>query len=88
MPRFVARIVTAAGRRYQLANFSSVNTDQRLVSSDQLQLPNRRTKLLTPSVASVGIQAPVNYNDRVLRYAGRNPASISYFTYPQEFSIL
>jgi hypothetical protein len=32
MPRFVARIVAAAGRRYQLADFSSVNADQRLVS--------------------------------------------------------
>jgi hypothetical protein len=57
---------------------SSVNTNRRLVSADRLQRPNRRTKLLTPSVESAGIQAFVNYSDRVLHYARRFSASMHY----------
>ena len=49
--------------------------------SDRLQLPNRRTKLLTPSVAFAGVQTLVNHNDRVQHYACMNSASIHYFSF-------
>src|SRR5262249_16870322 len=62
-------------------DFSSGNTDRRLVSFDRLQLPNQRTKLLTPSVASAGVQGLVNYNDRVLHYASRFFRSMHYFSF-------
>src|SRR5262249_21589252 len=48
---------------------------------DRFQLPNRRTKLLTPSVAFAGIQTLVNYNDSVKHYAGTNRPSIRYFLF-------
>jgi hypothetical protein len=44
----VARLEAAAGRRYQLSDLTSNNTNRRLVSTGRLQLPNRRTKLLYP----------------------------------------
>jgi hypothetical protein len=48
---------------------------------DRLQLPNRRTKLLTPSVASAGVQTLVNHNDRFQRYAYQVLSSIRYFSF-------
>ena len=51
MPRLDARSETAARRSDQLLSFSPKSANRRLVSTDQLRLPTRRTKLLTPSVA-------------------------------------
>jgi hypothetical protein len=48
-----------------LPDLSSDNAERRLASIDRPQLPNRRTKLLTPSVVSAGVQGLVNHNDRV-----------------------
>jgi hypothetical protein len=52
----VARLKASTGRSYQPPDLSSSGTDRRLVSIDRLQPPKQRTKLLTPSVASAGIQ--------------------------------
>ena len=75
------RFLAAAGRRYPLPGFSPDNTDRRLVSIDRLQLPNRRTKLLTPSAARAGVQVLVNYNDRVRSYSQEKRLSIGYFRF-------
>src|SRR6185295_4874956 len=50
MPGIDARFKAAARRSDQPLSLSLKSTDQRLVSTDQLRLPTRRTKLLTPSV--------------------------------------
>src|SRR5262245_20122236 len=61
---------SSSWKELPVPDFSSGNAERRLVSFDRLQLPNQRTKLLTPSVAFAGVQILVNYSDRVLRYAG------------------
>jgi hypothetical protein len=76
IPRLVARIEAAAGRRYPLTPVTASAPNGVNRSAPASYSTNKASNFIR---CSAGIQGLVNYNDRVLHYAGTSTASICYF---------